>query len=287
MREAPLRDRIAAIRDRLTPAERKVAELVVADLAAIPRATVAVLARQAGVSEPTVIRFCRALGLEGFADLRMAVVRAEAGGGPSAGPPPGPRPGPRPVVAPDGWADSVFVALLAALDAARRDLDDSAFTRAALALLRASRVEIWGCGASFAAARHLEQALLGICRGVAARDDGAMQALAAATLDGDAAALCLSRSGADRDVLAAARIAASAGATVVAITLPGSPLAAIATIGVACQAAHDKAAADPLPLLQLALAEVLCRTAASLAPPATAARAERIAAARLSHRVEA
>ncbi|WP_270934278.1 MurR/RpiR family transcriptional regulator, partial [Falsiroseomonas oryzae] len=72
-----MRDRIADILDRLTPAERKVAELVAADPAAVTGATVASLARAAGVSEPTVIRFCRALGLEGFADLRLALVRAE------------------------------------------------------------------------------------------------------------------------------------------------------------------------------------------------------------------
>ncbi len=77
MREGPLSDRIAGILDRLTPAERKVAGLVAADPAALPQTTLAALARAAGVSEPTVIRFCRALGLEGFADLREEAIRAE------------------------------------------------------------------------------------------------------------------------------------------------------------------------------------------------------------------
>jgi hypothetical protein len=40
-----------------------------------------------------------------------------------------------------------------------------------------------------------------------------MQAMAAATLDGDAVALCLSRGGSDRDVVEAARLAAAGGAT--------------------------------------------------------------------------
>jgi RpiR family carbohydrate utilization transcriptional regulator len=214
MREAPLRDRIAASLGRLTPAERKVAELVAADPAAIPAATLAALARGAGVSEPTVIRFCRALGLDGFAELRLAVVRAEAGGA---------APAPRPIVPgmPAGEAAAaVLEGAIAALEAARREVDGELVARAALALLRAARVEIWACGASFPVARHLEGALLGLCRGVAARDDGAMQALAAATLEGDAVALCLSRSGADREVVEAARLAADSGATVIAITRP-------------------------------------------------------------------
>ncbi|WP_372619334.1 MurR/RpiR family transcriptional regulator [Falsiroseomonas sp.] len=281
MREAPLRDRIAAILGRLTPAERKVAELVAADPAAIPASTLAALARGAGVSEPTVIRFCRALGLEGFAELRLVVVRAEAGGA---------APAPRPIAPgmPAGEAAAaVLEGAIATLDAARRTLDGELVARAALALLRAARVEIWACGASFPAARHLEGALLGLCRGVAARDDGAMQGLAAATLEGDAVALCLSRSGADRDVVEAARIAADGGATVLAITRPRSPLAALATLTLPCEAQEGGAPGNPAALLQLALAEGLASAASLLAPPATPARLQRLLAARRARRIEA
>ncbi len=281
MREAPLRDRIAEVLDRLTPAERKVADLVARDSSAIPGTTLAALARTAGVSEPTVLRFCRALGLDGFAELRLAVVRAEAGG-----PPPAPRPLGPGLPAAEAPA-AVLEGAIAALEGARRSLDGASVARAALALLRAARVEIWACGASFAAARHLEQALLGPCRGVAARDDGAMQALAAATLDGEAVALCLSRSGADRDVLEAARLAGAAGATVLAVTRPRSPLAALATMTIPCEAQEGTAPGNPAGILQLAFAEALASTAALLAPPSATARTERIAAARRARRAEA
>ena len=52
--------------------------MVAADPAGTMAATVASLARAAGVSEPTVVRFCRSLGYEGFADLRLALNRADA-----------------------------------------------------------------------------------------------------------------------------------------------------------------------------------------------------------------
>src|SRR5512146_2510815 len=112
MREAPLQDRIAAVRERLTPAERKVAEFVAADAAAVTGATVASIARAAGVPEPTVIRFCRAIGLDGFSDLRLSVVRAEAGMPRRA----------RPVadLPPAAVAAAVFDAGIAALETARR-----------------------------------------------------------------------------------------------------------------------------------------------------------------------
>ena len=272
MREAPLQDRIAAMRERLTPAERKVAELVSADDAAIAGATVASVARAAGVSEPTVIRFCRAIGLEGFADLRLSVVRAEAGAA---------RPRARPLAGlpPDQAPAAVLDGAVVALEAARRGLDGALYARSALALLRAQRVEIWASGGSFAAARHLEAALLGLCRGVVARDDGALQALAAAALEGDCVALCLSRSGADQDVLEAARLAAAAGATVIALTRTRSPLAAAAALLLPCDAPEAEAEGNPAALVQLALAEALAATIALIAPPA-GPRAERMAEAR-------
>jgi RpiR family carbohydrate utilization transcriptional regulator len=279
MRDGSLRDRIARILDRLTPAERKVAELVAADPASVPGSTVAALARAAGVSEPTVIRFCRALGLEGFADLRMELVRDE-----------GTAPAPvaraiAPGMAAGDAPAAVFDGAMAALDAARRTLDGALFARAALALLRAARVEIWACGASFAAARHLEAGLMGLCRGVAARSDGAMQAVAAATLEGEAVALCLSRTGADREVVEAARLAAAGGATVIAITRPRSPLDAAAALTLPCEAPEGVAPGNPAGVLQLATAEALASAAALLAPPAAAPRAARIAAARQARRL--
>jgi RpiR family carbohydrate utilization transcriptional regulator len=183
-------------------------------------------------------------------------------------------------------AGAALDAAIAALAEARNALDGEEVARAALVLLRASRVEIWACGASFAAARHLEQALIGLCRGVAARDDGAMQALAAATLEGEAVALCLSRTGADRDVAEAARLAAGAGATVIAITRPRSPLAATAQLLIPCAAQEGTAPGNPAGVLQMALAEALAAATALLAPPAPAPRAARLAEARRGRRLQ-
>jgi RpiR family carbohydrate utilization transcriptional regulator len=279
MTEASLTDRIAGILDRLTPAERKVAGLVAADPTGLPQTTLAGLARAAGVSEPTVMRFCRALGLDGFADLRNAAIRAEGATLPL----------PRPIapgMPPAEAGGATLDAALTALAAARRALDGEVMAQAALTLLRATRVEIWACGASFAAARHLEQALMGLCRGVVARDDGAMQAMAGATMESDSVALCLSRGGADRDVVEAARLAAASGATVIAITRPRSPLAATAPILIACEAQESTAPGNPAGVLQLAFADALANTVALLAPPSATARATRLAEARRGRRIQ-
>lgn len=279
MRQGPLSDRIAGILDRLTPAERKVAEIIGADPAALPQTTLAALARAAGVSEPTVIRFCRALGLDGFADLREEAIRAEGATLPI---PRSIAPGMPPAEA----AGATLDAAIAALATARKALEGEAMVRMALALLRASRVEIWASGASFAAARHLEQGLIGLCRGVVARDDGAMQAMAAATLEGDAIAICLSRTGAEREVVEAARLAAAGGALVIAITRARTPLAAAAQSLIPCEVTEGSAPGNPAGVLQLALAEALASTAALLAPPSAAPRAARLAEARRARHIQ-
>ena len=73
---------------KLRPSERRVAAIVAERRRDVPRMSIAELAREAGVSEPTVHRFCRALGCEGFPafKLRLAEGLASVGlaGGTSA-----------------------------------------------------------------------------------------------------------------------------------------------------------------------------------------------------------
>src|SRR5688500_12513158 len=72
-------DRISRSNERLTPAERRVAEAVLADPASVAFGTVAALARRAGTSGPSVLRFAAKLGFDGFVDLQSAVQDELAG----------------------------------------------------------------------------------------------------------------------------------------------------------------------------------------------------------------
>jgi DNA-binding MurR/RpiR family transcriptional regulator len=67
---------LARVRARLpefTGALQRVAERVLADPAAAARATIVELAERSGTSPATVTRFCRALGFEGYAELRLGI----------------------------------------------------------------------------------------------------------------------------------------------------------------------------------------------------------------------
>jgi DNA-binding MurR/RpiR family transcriptional regulator len=67
--------RISEAADVLTPSERRLADVVLADPQAVAFGTVATLAAQAGTSGPTVVRFATKLGFQGFADLQSEAQR--------------------------------------------------------------------------------------------------------------------------------------------------------------------------------------------------------------------
>jgi len=68
---------ISGLLPSLSPAEQRVARLVIADPADAARRTITELATAAGTSEATVIRFCRSVGMEGYPQLRIRLA-AEA-----------------------------------------------------------------------------------------------------------------------------------------------------------------------------------------------------------------
>jgi DNA-binding MurR/RpiR family transcriptional regulator len=260
-----LQDRLAALRDGLSPAERKVAALVAADPGGMTRQTLATVARAAGVSEPTVVRFCRSLGLEGFAELRLALARAEGAG-------PLPRRG-RPAGTP--MAEAAFAACEAAIadvTALREQLDAAALEAAVRLLLAAPQVEIWGMGDAAPLADVVAPALLGLCRGVVARGDARMQAMAGPGLQPGSVVLCLSARG---DASAPVRAAMAAGAQSVALAPAGSPLCGSADIALGYAAGDVAGPMARTPVL-LALAGALAGALEVLASPAARDRAARM-----------
>src|SRR5512145_2969868 len=67
---------LLAVRAKLpefTGALRRVADQVLTDPNGASRATIVELAERSGTSPATITRFCRALGFEGYADLRLAI----------------------------------------------------------------------------------------------------------------------------------------------------------------------------------------------------------------------
>ncbi len=69
-------DRIHESTERLSDAEKRVATWVLDHPREAAESTVAKVARESGASEPSVIRFCRRIGLSGFRELTIRLTEA-------------------------------------------------------------------------------------------------------------------------------------------------------------------------------------------------------------------
>ena len=222
--------RVRARLPEFTGALQRVAEQVLADPAAAARATIVELAERSGTSPATVTRFCRAMGFEGYADLRLGIA-AETGRARSAG---------WTVdigreIQPSDPLERVLGQIMAADTRAMHDtatlLDLREVERAAEAVAGASRVNIFGASGSALVGAEMQFSLHRI--GVAAWSwHDVHEGLASAALlrDGDVA-LGISHTGETRETIEMLAEAGSHGATTIALTsFPRSPLAELADI---------------------------------------------------------
>jgi DNA-binding MurR/RpiR family transcriptional regulator len=224
---------LLAVRARLpefTGALQRVAEQVLADPAAASRATIVELAERSGTSPATVTRFCRALGFEGYAGLRLAIA-AETGRARAAG---------WTVdigreIEPGDPLEKVLEQIMAADTRAMHDtaglLNLVEVERAADAIARSTRVNIFGASGSALVGEEMQFSLHRI--GVAAwawTDLHNGLASAALSRPGDVA-LGISHSGQTRETIEMLAEAGGNGATTVALTsFPRSPLAELADV---------------------------------------------------------
>src|SRR5690242_16008811 len=77
--EQPIPDILSQIKDSyadLRPPERRVADVVLSDVALAVDASNAEIARRADVSEPTVTRFCRSIGCDGVRDFKLKLAQS-------------------------------------------------------------------------------------------------------------------------------------------------------------------------------------------------------------------
>ncbi len=196
----------------LRKSDRRVAEHILADPQAALGATVAETARQAHVSEPTVMRFCAALGFDGFQDFKLKLAHSVALGMPAT----------QSVLeaadTPQELADKVFDYTMTSLDWARRQLDHAAVGRAIELLTVAKRIEFFGFGASWIVAADAQQKfpLFGVPCLV--HTDSHQQFIAASMMQPGDVAVAISNTGRTTAVLDTIRVAREMGATVIGIS---------------------------------------------------------------------
>jgi RpiR family transcriptional regulator, carbohydrate utilization regulator len=204
----------------LRPAERKVADMVLNDVDFAMRASITELAQRADVSEPSVTRFCRAVGANGLRDFKMQLAQSVAGGLPYAST----------AVARDDdiqtLLDKVGAAAVDGITHARGDLDPVVVETAIAALASARRVFFFGVGSgSGLVAQDAALRFLRLDIAASAFTDGHLQRLYAGLLEPGDVAFAVSHSGRSVEVNESIQIAKERGATTIALTNVGSRLA--------------------------------------------------------------
>jgi len=217
--------RIRALLPSLQPSMRQVAEQVLADTSATASLTVTELAVASGVSEATVIRFCKAIGLAGYPQLRLALA-AEHGRAQGADRVDrdlesdiGPGDDLAKVVEKIAFTDA------RAVEETGAQLDIVMLERVVEALVRAQRVDLYGVGASAFVALDFQHKLHRIGRVAFAWSDTHVALTSAALLRPGDVAIGISHTGTTTDTIDALAEAREHGATTVALTnFPRSPI---------------------------------------------------------------
>jgi RpiR family carbohydrate utilization transcriptional regulator len=197
---------------RLRKSEQKVAQIVLADPDAALNATVASMARAAGVSEPTVMRFCDAIGCDGFQGFKLMLARGIAFGMHTPHSVIAPHDGPKAVT------DKIFQYTLASLDRARRKLDADQVALAIEILAAARKIEFFGFGASGIVAQDAQQKFPLFGKPCIATIDSHQQYMAALTMEPGDVLVAISNTGETEAILQCVEAARRRGARVIGIT---------------------------------------------------------------------
>lgn len=245
---------VARVHDDLRPSEQRVADQVLADPHAVLGMSVAALAEEAGVSDPTVVRFVRGVGCKGYRDFRVQLARTLAVQTlPFAN---------IEVRADDGIRDVAHKVCDRAIDSLRglRDqVDLPAVDTAAEVILAARKLEIFGVGGSGIVALDAQHKFFRLDIPTIAHRDPHMMMMSAAIFRPQDVLLVTSQSGRTKDALDCARVAAEREATVIAICPTGSPLAEAAHIHLPVDLDEDTEVYTPIltRLAQLVMVDVL------------------------------
>lgn len=245
-----LRERIRAARPSLSPAERQVADWVLRQPGTVLSLPVAAIAREAGVSQPTVIRFCRSMGCHGLSDFKLRLAQGnmapEAVRGASA----------TRVATPSGTR--VLQNTIDALTALQDRFDPHTLDAAVALVDAAHRIDLYGFGSSGVVAADAQMKFFRYGIPANAYSDPYLVSMSLNVLQAGDVVIAISKSGALPELQTAVERVRELGVHVIAVTAPGSPLAALADV--VLPAGVDDAVADRsmvARLLHLALLDAL------------------------------
>lgn len=204
--------------DTLRKSEAKVANFVLENANDVINMRIVDLAAQAGVSEPTVIRFCRATGFDGFQSLKLQLAQQLGLGGVYT------------QFAVDDTdtvkdlRNKVFDTTVGSLLHVRDQLDPDALEAAINLISSGRRIEFYGFGASGSVAADAQHKFFRLQLSTAAYTDPHIQHMSAISLNNRDVVVAISQSGRTTALLESVALAIEAGATVIGLAPEGTAL---------------------------------------------------------------
>ena len=224
----------------LRKSEAKVADFVLAHTNDVINMRIVDLAAQCEVSDPTVIRFCRALGFDGFQSFKLQLAQQIGMGS---------------VYTQFAVDDSdtvndlcnkVFDTTVGTLRTVRDELDPDILEQAINTISNARRVEFYGFGASGPVAADAQHKFFRLQLSTTALMDPHIQHMSAISLGEEDVVVAISQSGQTRALLQSVNLAKEAGATVIGLAPQNTPLSEICSIPIHVTMEEDMQAVTPI-----------------------------------------
>ena len=218
MKNQPILKEIASARSSLRKSEIKVADFVLAEPEQVMHMRIVDLAQEAQVSEPTIVRFCRAIGCNGFQEFKVRIAQETAVAN-NLG---------QFAIAEDDSIDDICTKIADTttqrLYQVESQLLPTQVADAAQAMSSAMRVEFYGFGASGAVATDAQHKFFRLQVATAAYSDPHMQSMSAVTLGDKDVVVAISQSGRTLDLMHSIKLAQKHGAVVVSLAPQNTPV---------------------------------------------------------------
>ena len=208
----------------LNKSETKVANVILSDPDAATQSSIAALAKKASVSEPSVNRFCKRFNASGFPDFKLKLAKSLVSGIRFVNR----NVDPNDDVA--SYTPKIIDSTINTLASVRDKISYARVNQVVDKLIQAKRIYFFGLGASGSVARDAEHKFFRFNLPVSSHEDVLMQRMLASTGVAGDVFFIVSHTGRTKEVVEVAEIARKNGSTVIGLTAPESPLAAMCTL---------------------------------------------------------
>lgn len=224
MKHINLLQHIGQTLPQLRKSEHKVAKVVLSHPRDVILMRIVDLAQEANVSEPTVVRFCRAIGCQSFQEFKLGLAQQLAVSANT-----------RsneiyPADSPLEYATKIFNTSIDALHRVRDTLNAHELNRAVDAICNANTIAFFGFGGSGAVATDAHHKFFRLGISSHAYSDPHIQHMAAVSVKEGDVVVCISESGRSTALLNAAELIKQQNATVISIAPSGTALSNISNI---------------------------------------------------------